>query len=277
MALVKGVCRNYGECSLADDKEIQEVDKLNFVCEECGSPLHECNSGSGSSNKLNGRAKVIGVAAGAFCLLGGLGWGGYALLSGNGEQGENPVPVAIILDRSELEMKVGDKDTVVAQVKPEGAKATFIFKKKGDNIQLTNTGEVSALKAGEAEILVKCNENQEIHALCKVKATEPDSVSEPVPPTPEGGEGKEPIVTSPKTYNLGWATYDGPMSGGKPDGFGGTIVVKTSYTIDLKKASGETLRLNPGDKIVSVKMENGKLRQGEVHFSDGTRRFLSGL
>ena len=40
MALVKGICKNFGECDLADNKEIQEVDKTNFVCEECGKPLH---------------------------------------------------------------------------------------------------------------------------------------------------------------------------------------------------------------------------------------------
>ena len=175
-------------------------------------------------------------------------------------------------------MNFGDKDTVVAQVMPEGAKATFVFKKKGDNIRLSGNGEVSALEAGEAKILVKCNENQKIHALCKVKvakATTPGPGGPgPVAPTPGGDDN---TVTSPKTYNLGWGTYNGPMSRGKPDGFGGEIVVKTSHTIDLKKASGETLRLNPGDKIVGVKMENGILRQGEVHFSDGTRRFLSGL
>lgn len=84
----------------------------------------------------------------------------------------------------------------------------------------------------------------------------------------------DPLVT---TYNLGWGKYDGPMSDGKPNGFGGTIIVKESYAIDLKKASGETVQVNPGDKIANVKMENGVLRQGEVQFSDGTRRYLSGL
>lgn len=89
----------------------------------------------------------------------------------------------------------------------------------------------------------------------------------------------EPPVAEPSvtTFDLGWGKYEGPMSGGKPHGFGGTITVKNSYTIDLKKASGETVQLNLGDEIANVKMENGTLRQGEVHFSDGTRRYLSGL
>ena len=51
MALVKGVCKNFGECDLADNKEVQEVDKTNFVCEECGKPLHPIDGGvTGTGN-----------------------------------------------------------------------------------------------------------------------------------------------------------------------------------------------------------------------------------
>ena len=39
MAIKKGVCKNYGECDLADERKIQEVDSADFVCEECGRPL----------------------------------------------------------------------------------------------------------------------------------------------------------------------------------------------------------------------------------------------
>jgi len=40
MAKVKGICRNYDNCDKAAEKEIQEVEKTNFVCEECGKPLY---------------------------------------------------------------------------------------------------------------------------------------------------------------------------------------------------------------------------------------------
>ena len=86
----------------------------------------------------------------------------------------------------------------------------------------------------------------------------------------------QPITGNGKS-NLSFGTYDGPMTNGKPDGFGGTITVTSTYTIDLKKASGETVTVNRGDKIMNVKMENGRLRQGEIHFADGTRKYISGL
>ena len=96
---------------------------------------------------------------------------------------------------------------------------------------------------------------------------------------PDNGKDKtpQPPKPQPTTYNMGWGTYDGPMPDGKPNGFGGTITVRSSHSIDLKKASGETVEVGPGDRIEQVKMDNGRLRQGEIHFADGTRRFISGL
>ena len=78
------------------------------------------------------------------------------------------------------------------------------------------------------------------------------------------------------TISLGWGTYKGSVSGSK-SGIGGEITVNKTHTIDLKKASGETVTVNPGDKIANAKVENGQLRQGEIRFADGTRKFVSGL
>lgn len=122
----------------------------------------------------------------------------------------------------------------------------------------------SAIEKAPAEE-VKATDEQEQKAEEKVTKKETKEQPTPTPPP------------APKTYSLGWGTYDGPMSGGVPHGFGGTITVSGSHTIDLKKASGETVTVNRGDKIVGVKMENGRLRQGEIHFADGTRKYLSGL
>lgn len=346
MALVKGICKNYGECDLADNKEIQEVDKTNFVCEECGKPLHPLEGGkNGSIKTTTGPNKVlIGIiSAIAICLLVGAGIGAYFLL------GKANMPTNINLDKTTLTMTVGERDLIVPSVEPEGVKASFTFKANGNNIQVTNGGEVTALKKGETTIIVKCEENPEIRTICKVVVNPKTNEG------PEGtditavsqlsidggdfslkeGESKQLVVTvAPEkhdevlawssddeaiaivdasgkvtavkagsanikitanqsgvsavvkvtvtkkggySYSLGWGTYSGPMSGGKPNGFGGTIIVSRSYTIDLKKASGETVQVNAGDKITNVKMENGTLRQGEIHFANGTRRYLSGL
>lgn len=44
MALKKGVCKNFENCTLADNQETQEVDSSEFRCTECGKPLFELDS-----------------------------------------------------------------------------------------------------------------------------------------------------------------------------------------------------------------------------------------
>lgn len=42
MAKIKGVCKNIDDCSKAEKREIQDLEKsASFVCEECGKPLTE--------------------------------------------------------------------------------------------------------------------------------------------------------------------------------------------------------------------------------------------
>lgn len=72
-----------------------------------------------------------------------------------------------------------------------------------------------------------------------------------------------------------FGTYEGPMSNGKPHGYGGTIQVTGSHSIDLKKMPAEYLQVNEGDIIVSTKFINGVLRAGELHRKDGTRKVFT--
>ena len=44
MAIKKGICKNFENCILADNQEIQEVDSSEFRCTECGKPLFEPDS-----------------------------------------------------------------------------------------------------------------------------------------------------------------------------------------------------------------------------------------
>lgn len=70
MAIKKGICKNFGECDLADDKVVQEAESTNFVCSnpECGKPLHEINDVK-KVKRVN--KKLIGIIAAAVVLIGG--------------------------------------------------------------------------------------------------------------------------------------------------------------------------------------------------------------
>lgn len=66
MAKKKGICRNVDGCDLAADKVVQEVESSNFVCEECGRPLHPLEE----PKKKTKLPLIAGIAAVA--LIGGL-------------------------------------------------------------------------------------------------------------------------------------------------------------------------------------------------------------
>ena len=84
-------------------------------------------------------------------------------------------------------------------------------------------------------------------------------VKPPVPPQPEPSQ--------PTTYNLGWGIYEGPMKGGKPNGFGGEVKITKSYKIDLK--NGSYKQVTKGDRLVNTKFKEGKLVQGYIHHTNG--------
>ena len=176
----KHLAYRYGYCvnekcekSKKDTKgkyEIQQIQSHKpLICPECGKPLHECPPPKTSTFPV----KAVGIIAAVLLLLCALGFGIYKLFGGP------EVPTGIKLDKRELVMKVGETQVIVPTAEPEGVKATFIFKKKGKNVEVTSGGEITALKKGEATILVKCEENPNIRAICKVTIEDRDTTPPP--------------------------------------------------------------------------------------------------
>ncbi len=291
-------CINFGVCAKADSGEEIKIDAVETLggipeCPYC----HQHTLEEIVDNPIP--VKLICIIAGAIILLCGIGYGIYSLMG-------DSKPTGIKLSSDKLTLTVGEKDLIVPTVEPEGVKATFTYKvTTGEtSVKVSSGGEITALKAGDAVVLVKCEENKEIRAKCDITVKDKEGMEKQVSTDNEGTEkvvvedsikeepkteetknepkqngGNKTSTTSatPKTYHLDWGTYDGPMAGGVPHGFGGSITVSSSHTIDLKKASGETVQVSRGDKIMNVKMDNGRLRQGEIHFADGTRKYISGL
>ncbi|MBR1499269.1 MAG: Ig-like domain-containing protein [Bacteroidaceae bacterium] len=359
-----GKCVNISKpCSKALGREKIEADRANFVCPECGKPLVEIQDkkhkkkGADTDPRLN--KKLLGIIAAAAVLLCGAGFGIWKLVD------RGPEISGVKLDKKDITLVIGEnqRDVLAATVVDKDGneitdvKVTYKWTSSDDEVAtVTQGGEVTALKEGEASITVKIEGNEKnLCDTCKVEVKEaprpetpqpeevlvtslsvanakisirkggtadiglniePENVTEDITAessNPEVATVEDSVIKAVKKgsatitvkteksgktatievsvtdsgnnggngsaggngiskKNLGWGMYEGPANG-----FGGTITVTSTHTIDLKKASGETVTVNRGDKIVSVKMENGRLRQGEIHFADGTRKYLSGL
>ena len=280
----KGICNNVGVCTMAGKVQVITDDDAEFKCTECGEELEACKEEPIPVGP-NPKKKWIVIAL-AILLLGGIGFGLYKLFGG--PKG----PTGIKLDKKELVMKVGETQVIVPTAEPEGVKATFIFKKKGKNVEVTSGGEVTALKKGEATILVKCEENPDIRALCKIKvengeeavvveptqddteAKEPETPAEEEPKAEEKTEDpKQKTTTTEKSKSTetqngmgtkvySYGKYAGNLKNGQPDGTG-----KLTFTQPYQLNAQYTAQ--PGEYIQGV-FENGKPTFVTYYQKDGT-------
>ncbi|MBE6248430.1 MAG: hypothetical protein E7106_04155 [Prevotella sp.] len=170
-----GICQNSHmeetgkPCPLCQSKQIQKVIATkDLVCSECKEKLKEIPRPKTFWEKYGTPviiAAVVLLIGGGFCI--------YSLLSGS------KGPQKINLVQKELTMKVGETQVITPTVEPEGEKATFIFKPQGKIVKATSGGEITALKKGETTIIVKCEENPEIRAICKVTIEDRDTTPPP--------------------------------------------------------------------------------------------------
>ena len=75
MAKIKGVCHNYDGCDKAAEKIVQEAEKSNFVCEECGKPLYPIKKGPKPAGDGKRIATLIAIFGGAALVIGGIVYG----------------------------------------------------------------------------------------------------------------------------------------------------------------------------------------------------------
>lgn len=271
---VWGVCTNLDNdgkgnpCPNCKSKEKLKISaREEFVCPECGEPLTKVNGPTPINWKL------IAAIIAALVVLAGAGFGISKFVF------NAPKIDKVKLDKQNITLVLGEssseslKATVLDEDGKEVKDAKVIFETSDEAVATVNqNGEVTAVKKGNTSITVKIDGKENLSTACQVEVIEKNE--DPIPP--EEPDPTPPERTSGKV-SIGYGTYDGPLLNGKPDGFGGTITVTSTYTIDLKKASGETVTVHRGDMIMNVKMENDRLRQGEIHFNDGTRKYISGL
>lgn len=264
MALVKGICKNFGECDMADNKVEQEAEKSNFICEECGKPLHPVegggNSGNGGGKGPKGpNKKLIALIAGGILGIAAIG-GGIALTrSGDNDNGGvndndsttfrkpgNP-QFTLNLNQAKTTLKVGETDTLTATITPEGTSPIYIWKASKDGSLDVRDGIVKAVKEGVGKIRVQAIVGKDtLSTICKY-IVEQEEGPVPTPPNPSYGR------------------YNGDRnSQGLPHGFGDLIFTKR------KLVMGDTYA-EPDYKIRNGRYKNGKLQSGTLYDADGNK------
>ena len=255
MAIKKGICKNYGECDIADTKPlvIQEADSTNFVCEECGSPLTEYKESTGPNgdNKL----KIILASIAGLAIVGG--GGAYFLSSGD----TTLQPEQVKLTKSVSKLNVGQADTLQVTVTPEEATAQLEWTSSDASIVRVDNGVVKALAEGKAQVSVQVAGAEGLTDVCIYTVSKEEIKPETDPEAePEGGGG------NPTTdLNLGYATYQGDMKNGKPHG-NGTLVFKSRHLIPGTKDN----YAEAGEQVIGA-FRDGEINMGTLYQKNGNR------
>ncbi len=271
-----GVCENFDNCSNAKSRKVIELDELDdFICPECHSELHEIKKEGGIKPKL-----IIIIAA-LVVLLGGGGAAAYLLYF------NQPKVKEICLNKTKAEIELPEGffsflyDTLTVTSNPKIDDAKYVWSSSNEELASVTDGVV-AIKDGNGEVTIRVAlaDNPQIKDSCVYTITyQPsdsyDEESDLDETEEDGSVSKEELLNTPGKVDLGYAIYDGPRKNGKPNGMGGTVTFKRAYSIDLKKAPAEYVNVYKGDKIVNAKFIDGRLVQGEIHFTDGTRRWIN--
>lgn len=253
MAKKKGVCHNYDNCDLAENKVVQEVDEFNFVCEECGKELTEIKGG-GNGPKLNWKPIAI-IAAGAAVACGG-GFGIWKAFSGSGAE-ETPVvthstgiasvtvgadwevmsaPLDSIKNNDTIWIKASESITKDAQ---DAGVTPAITLKDSTSTFTISPENVTDIASVQVKTVDGMGHASYIIAL-KKKTFEPD----PTPPDgggdDGGGDGGPHVNPGTGLYNVSYATFDGS-----------TLTFKKAHIIP-----GTSQMAQPGDKVTGVWKDN---------------------
>lgn len=266
-----GICLN-DECSLCKEKKVQQIPmRKELVCTECGKPLRECPPPTKGPNwkKI---AAILGTVAGIAAIGGGI----YAL-TGSSEPKE---PLKLTLNHLQKTLKVGESDTLIATVTPEGTQATIDWKasNKSNAIVVSNDGIVTAKEEGESKVQVKATANGKTASTICEYMVEKAEIEEPQPQPEEPVTKPEPPVNRPTpptpstptgpttgTLKLSYGTYTGQIKNGYPNGQG-RLVYNKSRQISKYDSKGRTAQPK---ESVQGNFKNGFLTIGKHYDASG--------
>lgn len=162
MAKIKGVCRNIDECTKAQSREVQDVERTSPLCEECGKEL-KVTEGTAPDRTVNGgsgKKKLIAIIAGAIIVLGG-GAACYYYFSTQGSQPEVVVTTEETIVEEPVVTPVVETPAVKEEPKVEKETKTKTPPTSGSGTLNLNYGTyVGDIKSGKADGQGKMTYNQ---------------------------------------------------------------------------------------------------------------------
>lgn len=284
--MATGKCVNIGKpCSKALKKYVIEADKTNFVCPECGGKLIACDGPvtdpdslkkaggtftANNSNKDNSQKKnkLMYYVIGAVAVVAIVAVAVYFLIF------PKPAPVVQIkgLEIADYDpmVWVDTTDTLTVVPTPADAKATYIWSSSNESVATVMDGIVRVVGEGETTITVKVKGNEEISASAKFFAEnyEETPVDEP---KGKGQETQKPVSTpASDKLDLGFATYQGDIKNGKPEG-NGTMTFKSRHIIPGSKGD---IVAEPGEYVVGT-WRNGEVNLVTLHQKNGNKPIIT--
>ena len=261
--MATGKCVNIMKCQKAKNREIQDADKANFICKECGKPLVEVNQGNTPTTPKPGGSRptttptsptpwilIIGIVV-AVALLGGGGY--YAYTKGlfrGGEDTESsekiPAIWVSIMEGEKITLKQGETKPLNLNCDPGNANDGVVWTSSNESVvTVSDNGDLMAVAPGKANVTVTTNvykKTDNIQVVVKGGTT----------PTRGVGSG---------TLNLSYGTYTGKIKDGKPHGQG-RLVYTQEHVInshDIKKRTAK-----PGEFVQGI-FHEGEITIGK-HF-----------
>lgn len=241
-----GVCTNMdhdGEgtpCPLCLSKEKQKIiGTHDFVCRECGEDLTPVQGTSPTKWPL-----YAGIGVAALAVLGGGGYGIYALM-------KSPTPKDIVLNHTEKTLFVGDKDTLHATINPVGCEGTLTWKASKDGtLSVTSDGIVTAEQVGTGKIRVLLDGADGIKAVCeyKIKAKAKDTIIVEPPVKVEG------VTTNTATATLKVGATQQLTATVSPSDSKATVTwVSSNESVAMVSSTGLVKALKAGKAVITAK------------------------
>ena len=223
MAKIKGVCHNYDGCDKAAEKIVQEAEKSNFVCEECGKPLYPIKKGPKPAGDGKRIATLIAIFGGAALVIGGI---VYGIVFGVQKSRENAEAERIEIAR---------QDSIRAAEAAEQARLDSI-KALEEAAEAARLAEEAAAAAEQARL---------------------DSIKAAEEAAKRGKDGSKGPTESKGSLDYG--KWSGAWKNGQPNGTG-TMTYTKEHLIDSRDPKKRVAQ--PGDYIIG-EFSNGRLVQGK--------------